>query len=237
MRISTKLDRLYAQARGNRWLYLFAIFNRVALAAGFLPSGMTKILGERFTVLSVNHPMGNYLEALYHTGYYYTMIGVLQVAAALLLLIPRTALLGALLYFPIIFNICILSLSVRFEGSFVTSLLMVLANLYLLCWYYPTWKLILPIKHETAPAALPRWKELNTKFPAMFFAGVGVAVALVMVWFFYGYELMPYNSLKQCQTQCPETDYPAACFNFCDCIHQNGQSLAKCLEAYELSKE
>ncbi len=67
---------------------------------------MVKILGERFASgLSANHPMGHYLEALHLTGYYYTFIGIVQVTAALMLLIPRTATLGAFLYFPIILNI------------------------------------------------------------------------------------------------------------------------------------
>lgn len=101
-------------------------------------------MGERFTTLSVKHPMGNYLEALHRTGFYYTFIGVLQMMAAILLLIPRTVTLGALIYFPIILNICILSFAVRFEGSFVTSPLMVLANLYLLCWDYDKLKFIFP---------------------------------------------------------------------------------------------
>jgi CRISPR/Cas system-associated protein Cas5 (RAMP superfamily) len=46
---------------------------------------------------------------LHGTGFYYRLIGVSQLAAALLLLIPRTTLLGALLYLPIIFNICVLT--------------------------------------------------------------------------------------------------------------------------------
>ncbi|MGB8191904.1 MAG: hypothetical protein WCF67_08300, partial [Chitinophagaceae bacterium] len=118
MSISSTLDRIHFKAKQNRWLRYFAVVIRIGLAFGFLPSGMVKIAGERFTSLSVKHPMGNYLEALHRTGYYYTFIGILQVTAAILLLIPRTATLGALIYFPIILNICILSLAVRFEGSF-----------------------------------------------------------------------------------------------------------------------
>ena len=76
MSLSTSLDKLHLQARENRWLWYFAIFCRVALAAGFIPSGMMKIMGERFTVLAVNHPMGNFLEAIYHTGFYYTIVVV-----------------------------------------------------------------------------------------------------------------------------------------------------------------
>ncbi len=102
-------------------------------------------MDERFASgLSVNHPMGHYLEALHHTGYYYTFIGIVQITAAMLLLIPRTVTLGAFLYFPIILNICILTYAMRFDGSLFTAPLMVLANLYLLGWNYEKWKYILP---------------------------------------------------------------------------------------------
>jgi len=144
MTISSRFDRFHFRMKENKWLRYFAVFNRVGLAVGFLPSGLVKITGERFTALSVNHPMGNYLEALHRTGYYYTFLGILQVTAAIFLLIPRTATLGAVIYFPIILNICILSFALRFEGSWISSPLMVLANLYLLCWDYDKLKFILP---------------------------------------------------------------------------------------------
>ncbi len=102
-------------------------------------------MDERFASgLHANHPMGHYLEALHQTGYYYTFIGIVQVAAAIMLLIPRTVTLGAFLYFPIILNICILTYATRFDGSLFTAPLMVLANLYLLGWNYEKWKYILP---------------------------------------------------------------------------------------------
>jgi uncharacterized membrane protein YphA (DoxX/SURF4 family) len=148
MSVASSLDRVHAQVKQNQWLRRFTVFTRIMLALGFLPSGGVKIMGERFTSLSVNHPMGNYLEALHRTGYYYTFIGLMQVTAAILLLIPRTATLGALIYFPIILNICILSLAVRFEGSQLTSPLMVLACLYLFCWDYDKLKFILPFKTQ-----------------------------------------------------------------------------------------
>jgi uncharacterized membrane protein YphA (DoxX/SURF4 family) len=148
MSISSTLDRLHSRAKQNSWLWLFSIFCRLALAAGFFPAGMVKILGERFASgLSVNHPMGHYLEALHHTGYYYTFIGVVQITAAIMLLIPRTVTLGAFLYFPIILNICVLTYAVRFDGSLFTAPLMVLANLFLLGWNYEKWKNILPLNH------------------------------------------------------------------------------------------
>ncbi len=108
--------------------------------------------------------MGHYLEALHYTGFYYTFIGILQVTAAILLLIPRTALLGAVLYFPIILNIFILTIAVRFEGSLLTSPLMVLSNLYLLCWDYHKLKFIFPFRHSTTQLTQPQSFNLSTFF-------------------------------------------------------------------------
>jgi uncharacterized membrane protein YphA (DoxX/SURF4 family) len=94
-RVLTSLEQLYGESKRNRWFRYFAIFCRIALALGFIPAGIVKVTGERFTGLPPNHPLGHYFDALYLTGYYYTFIGVGQPMAAVLLLIPGTALLGA----------------------------------------------------------------------------------------------------------------------------------------------
>src|SRR6188474_1139105 len=95
-----KLEQFYYESKGNKWFRYFAVFCRIVLALGFIPSGIVKIMGERFTGLSANHPLGHYFDALHQTGYYYTFIGVGQLITALLLLIPGTALLGAIICFP-----------------------------------------------------------------------------------------------------------------------------------------
>ncbi len=164
MSISSTLDRLHSKAKQNSWLWLFSIFNRVALAAGFIPAGIVKIMDERFASgLSVNHPMGHYLEALHLTGYYYTFIGIVQLTAAIMLLIPRTVTLGAFLYFPIILNICILTYATRFDGSLFTAPLMVLANLFLLGWNYEKWKYILPFNQLEDNLIEQKSLESNTQ--------------------------------------------------------------------------
>jgi uncharacterized membrane protein YphA (DoxX/SURF4 family) len=148
MSISSALDRLHSQAKQSSWLWLFSIFCRLALALGFIPAAIVKLMDERFASgLHANHPMGHYLEALHLTGYYYTFIGVVQLAAAIFLLIPRTVTLGAFLYFPVILNITVLTYATRFDGSLFTAPLMTLANLYILGWNYEKWKYILPFNH------------------------------------------------------------------------------------------
>src|SRR5215510_4017390 len=121
--ILAELERRYAELKRNKWVRYFSIFCRIALALGFLPSGIVKVMGERFTALPSNHPLGHYFDALYLTGYYYTFIGIGQLMASFLLLVPRTALLGAIVYFPIMLNITVLAYSTRFEGTRITTLM------------------------------------------------------------------------------------------------------------------
>src|SRR5688572_32751820 len=165
MVLIAKLEQVHAELRRNTWLRYFGVFCRLALAFGFIPSGLVKVMGERFTGLPSNHPLGHYFDALYLTGYYYTFIGVGQLTVALLLLIPRTALLGAVLYFPIILNICVLTYATRFEGTRVATF-MLLANLFLLVWDYDRLSHVLPFRrHDGVHHILDR----NSKFPVLFF--------------------------------------------------------------------
>ena len=234
MNLSSKLDQLHLEAKSNKWLYYFTIFLRLFLAFGFITSGMVKIMGERFAAgLSVNHPMGQYLEALHHTGFYYTFIGFVQVIAALLLLIPRTVLLGALIYFPVILNICILSYAVRFEGSTLTSPLMVLACLYLICWNYDKIKYILPFKQGDELTRTKISKTLNPKFPVKFFLGVALTVAGIVLFLKFGFEIMPRNSLKDCNSQFIGTNRTHAGAKFCDCGHKQGLPLDASILQYD----
>lgn len=236
MTFSTKLDHLHLWFRQNFWLWLFSIFTRLALAAGFFAAGIVKILGERFTDLHNKQPMGHYLEALFHTGDYYTSIGIFQVLAALLLLFHRTVLLGVLIYLPIILNICILSFSVRFEGSLFTSPLMVIANLYLLWWNYDRVKYLLPFSRKSF-AELVQVSARNKKFPVLF--ATGVLFTFIGMGFFVAnvYEVKPRNTLPECLEQFEGGNRTEAGSTFCDCIHNNGQPLETCLEAYELAKD
>ena len=200
-------------------------------------AGIVKVTGERFASgLSVLHPMGAYLEALYHTGYYYSFIGIVQIIAAILLIIPRTVTLGALLYLPIILNICILSFAVRFEGSFISAPLMVLANLYVLVWNYDKLKYILPFKKIPDFGIVQRPEIYSNKFP-FFFSGVIIAFGIIILIFSFGYDIMPRNSLSDCKEQYMNTENEIATNRFCECIHTQGKPLDECLEGFKREKK
>jgi uncharacterized membrane protein YphA (DoxX/SURF4 family) len=142
------LDRLHAAARRNRWLGRLAIMTRILLALGFTPSGYTKLIGNRFTRLPVEDPVGFFFEALYRTGWYWNFLGAAQLLAAALLLIPRTTTLGAVVYFPIIVNVFLITLSMHFTGTPVITGLMLLGSFFLLCWDYDR---LAPILRPSSP--------------------------------------------------------------------------------------
>ncbi|MDR6300124.1 DoxX family protein [Mesonia maritima] len=237
MSFLNRFEKFYIQVKQNRWVLWFSYFNRFALAVGFIAAGYVKIVDERFASgLSTLHPMGSYLTAFWHTGYYYTFVGVAQVIASILLLIPRTVTLGTLLYFPIILNIFILSCAVRFDGSLITAPLMTLSCIFLLYWNYDRLKFILPLK-TPKPIKLPSTIHYSKKFPFKFFliafslfvftANIPVAMNMYMV--------MPRNTELYCNEQFIGTNRTTAGAEFCDCIHNEGNSLNSCLKNYEIA--
>jgi len=235
MKLLANLDHLYDECKRNQWLRYFAVFCRVALALGFIPSGIVKVMGERFTALPSNHPLGHYFDALHLTGFYYTFIGVSQLTAALLLLIPRTTLLGAILYLPIIFNICVLTYATRFEGTRIATL-MLLANLYLLWWDYARLKYVLPLASSSDARTTPNQK-ISRKFPLVFFGCAVAVVVLVIVINQFVYDIRPGNSQLECTNGCADNARPEACERFCNCIYNEGNPLDKCLGEYRKRKE
>ena len=161
------LEQFYYDAKGNKWFRYFTVFCRIALALGFIPSGIVKI-----TVKGLQHYPQIIHWAIISMRYFKQVIIIrlsefAQLAIALLLLIPRTALLGAIFYFPTILNICILAYATRFEGTRITTF-MLLANLYLLWWDYDRLKHILPFKRSNADIHSAKTKPLSNKFPFAF---------------------------------------------------------------------
>ena len=232
MNLLAQLDHLSQESKKNQWLRYFAVFCRVTLALGFIPSGIVKVMGERFTGLPSNHPLGHYFDVLHLTGFYYKFIGVSQLTAALLLLIPRTALLGAIIYFPIILNICVLTYATRFEGTRIATL-MLLANMFLLCWDYARLKYVLPLE-SSSDAGNALKPNTSRKFPFVFFACVVAAVASVIIINIFVYDIRPGNSELECANGCAGNARPEACKQFCGCIYNEGNPLDKCLEKYRV---
>ena len=131
------LLRLHAAARAQPILYRLAVGTRLLLAAGFVPTGMVKLLGRRFTSMPLDTSIGLFFEAMYQGGIYWRFLGASQIAASIMLFIPATRVVGALAFFGIIVNIFLITIGYHFTGTGVVTGLMLLASVFLLAWDYP----------------------------------------------------------------------------------------------------
>jgi len=180
MKLEHILDDLHVAFTRRWWTQMFTAFTRCLLAVGFIPPSIPKILHRPFTILPDSNPVGHYFNALMDTGFYYEFIGWSQITAAILLLIPRTSHIGALLFLPIIANIAVLTCSVGFQGTWLLTIFMCLAAVYLVAWEYDRLKPIVFYNREERP------RILNYQYitiPAFFAVG---GVAMGILWWMIG---------------------------------------------------
>ena len=155
------LDQLHARARAYPALQRLAVVSRILLAVGFIPPALVKIQGHRFTTaVDLTDPIGAFFEAMYQTGAYWRFIGWAQLLASVCLLVPRLTTLGAVLFFPILLNILVITIALRFTGTPLLVGMMLLANAYLLLWDYDrlkamVWSPALNARSERMPAGVP----------------------------------------------------------------------------------
>lgn len=177
MKLEHTLDDIHVSVTRRWWMQIFAAFTRVLLAVGFIPPSYKKIIHEPFTSLLDSNPVGHYFNALLQTGFYYEFLGWGQMIAAILLLIPRTSHLGALLFLPIIVNIAVLTSSVGFAGTWLLTIFMALAATFLVAWEYDRLKPIIFSTREEKPR---KFSYQFLKIPG--FLAIGGGVMGVLWW-------------------------------------------------------
>ncbi len=160
--LERRLDELHARARRSLFLRRLATVTRILIAVGFIPTGLVKVLGERFTTISIESPIGFFFEGLYRSGMYWRFLGLAQLATGVLLLLPVTATLGAVAFFAIMLNIFVITVAMDFRGTPVITGLMLLAAIFLLCWDYHRLKGLLFEPPQGALGPVPRvWRGLE----------------------------------------------------------------------------
>ena len=147
MKALDAIARLIEYLKRLRIIQLFTIYLRYLIASAFLFASLPKILGERFTLIPIDNPIGFFFEAMYRTGFYWNFLGWGQMLAALLLMTQRFAAFGAVLFYPIIINVWLITWSIGFHGTTYITFLMFLGNTYLLMWEYR--RLVPLFQHES----------------------------------------------------------------------------------------
>ncbi len=146
------MERLISKLKESILLQIFTIALRYLLGSSFVYASILKIQGIRFTTESgENAPiytLPHFFEAMYQSGLYWQFIGWGQFIAGVLLMTQLFSTLGAVVFFPIMLNIFILTISFESTGILILTLLMLLANIYLLLWDWNKLKfIVLPQLH------------------------------------------------------------------------------------------
>ncbi|MBL7805018.1 MAG: DoxX family membrane protein [Saprospiraceae bacterium] len=171
---------LIENLKRRRIIQVFAIFLRYLIGSAFIFAGLPKVLGQRFTSMPVETPVGFYFEAMYQTGFYWNFLGWGQVVAALLLITQRFATLGAVMFYPIMINIWLVTWSIGFKGTPTVTFLMFLANTWLLLWDY---RKFAPLFQQECRLQLPP-SDFDDGFmrkPVWAILGLGLALCSALI--------------------------------------------------------
>lgn len=131
---------------------LAIIYLRYLIGGAFVFASIVKIQGERFT--TANHETADFgtafhfFETLYRTGVYWQFLGWAQLIAGALLMTQRFAKLGAVMFFPIILNIFIITISMDFAYTPVITGGMLIAATILLLWHWDELKILVNLPSE-----------------------------------------------------------------------------------------
>lgn len=128
---------------------LTTIYLRYLIGFAFVFASIVKIKGERFTTLPTDTPVGYFFEAMYQSGFYWQFLGWSQFIAGALLMTQRFATIGAMMFFPIILNVTLITHAVNFgTGTPTVTTLMLLGTAFLLVWDYRKWVILFLPDHQ-----------------------------------------------------------------------------------------
>lgn len=156
------------------FLQVFTVYLRYLIGAAFIIAafGMGKMNGGSNLLRSMDSPIDQlqpiqqFFRVMADSGLYWQFIGWSQIIAGACLLTQRLARLGALIFFGLILNIFIITLSYQFSGTPVITGLMLLAILFLLIWDLPAFMPIIKNSCNYTQVALkladhPFWMKLG----------------------------------------------------------------------------
>ncbi|MBA3817992.1 MAG: DoxX family membrane protein [Deltaproteobacteria bacterium] len=176
------MESLIRRARRQRWAHLCVVNLRILLGFAFVPAGLKKLLDQPFTDPSNSGRFHDFLDAFHATGWFYQLVGILQLTIAVLLMTQRFATLGALLALPVLTAILALCWSTGVYPTAIVVTLMFLGTLALVAWDHAKWRSLLAAD-DGAPAPPPAPGDVLGEPPVSLrlWQLCGVAVIVVYV--------------------------------------------------------
>jgi hypothetical protein len=134
----------YNRIKRAAFFHYFTVYVRYLLGGGFVYAALWKLPWNvdptLFTETALTPAFA--FRAIMRIKLLWYAVLLFQFVSGTLLLTQRFATIGAILYFPIILSITLLTISVGFRGTWLVTSLMTVANLYLLLWDFDKFRAI-----------------------------------------------------------------------------------------------
>jgi hypothetical protein len=183
---------------------LVVIYLRYLIGFAFVFASIVKIQGQRFTSIPPDQPIGYFFEAMYQTGFYWNFLGWSQFIAGTLLMTQRFSTLGALIFFPIILNVFMITHSINFGmGTPLITTLMLLGTVFLIFWDYKKWMILFQRDHHIYLDLTKQPEDLFMNHPSWTITGVVFVLLTTVPWLFGFKNIILWMILMLCAGTCP----------------------------------
>ncbi len=181
-----KLLNWIDQLKQKTYLQIFTIYLRYLIGGTFIIAaiGMGKLSGGVDLVNAHSAPIQDlmplqqFFRVMMDSGLYWQFIGWSQIIAGILLATQRFSKLGALIFFGIILNIFVITISYDFRGTPIVTGLLLLATSYLLVWDIRSFLVLITDKFTPVTLNL---KVIDHKFWAWLGGIMVVGILVVMM--------------------------------------------------------
>ncbi len=175
------------RCKQQSFLQIFTIYLRYLIGGGFVIAafGMGKFSGQQLLISSPGagietlEPLQQFFRVMSTSGLYWQFIGLTQVIAGGLLITQRYARLGAIIFFALISNIFIITLSYSFRGTPVITGLMLLATTFLILWDLNSFQFIL--RNPTRENLKEQQKLLIAEHPFWMLVGTIMLITTIVM--------------------------------------------------------
>ncbi len=176
-------------------LQIFTIYLRYLIGGAFVMAavGMDKLaLSPRPVASTENTPLDElqpfqlFFRVMAESGLYWNFIGWVQLLAGSLLMTQRFATLGATMFFGMILNIFVITLSYDFRGTPIITGLMLLATIFLLLWEAERWLFLIKPYSTEKQHSVPVFDLMRKPYWEI----LGLVFWLIIIGFYWaGYDL------------------------------------------------
>jgi hypothetical protein len=164
---------------------LCVIYMRYLIGFAFVFASLVKIQGKRFTSIPPDQPIGYFFEAMYQTGFYWNFLGWCQFIAGTLLMTQRFSTVGAMMFFPIILNVFMITHSINFGmGTPLITTLMLLGTIFLLLWDYKKLTILFHHDHTIRLDLTTQPKDTFINHPGWTVTGIIFVLLTTILWLF-----------------------------------------------------